>query len=113
MRVTGAGGWGTGPAATTTGKQETAAAVLGGLSRQGGFIKRCWGFILAIFVVLNVVHFRLQCLLPWEITTLVFPPPPSRASKCPARTQSVCRTGGRWCSWELLPIGRGTYRASR
>lgn len=79
------------PVATTTGKQETAASVLGGLSRQGGSIKRCWG-ILAIFVVLSMIRFRLQCLFPREITTLVSPPPP-RASKYPARTQSPHRAG--------------------
>lgn len=63
-------------------------AALGGLSRQGGFIKRCWG-IITIFVVLSVVHFRLQCLFPWGVITLVShtpnPYPPTPCFKVPCQ----------------------------
>lgn len=66
------------------------SCISAGWAQQTGRIYKKMLGILAIFVVLSVVHFRLQCLFPWEIITLVFPCPLCTGFKVPypARTLS-------------------------
>lgn len=75
------------------------SCISAGWAQQTGRIYKKMLGILSIFVVLSVVHFRLQCLFPWEIITLVFPSPPGGwASKYPTLPELCLHRAG------LIPL---------